>query len=67
MGAHRGENRGTTIENKIETSDYKTIHYDKGPYSEGIHYMELKVTLSCVTLVLVLVMNPLHGVKRNHC
>jgi hypothetical protein len=45
MGAHRGENRGTTIENKIETSDYKTIHYDKGPYSEGIHYMELKAII----------------------
>jgi len=26
------ENRGATIENKIETGDYKTIHHNKAPH-----------------------------------
>jgi hypothetical protein len=32
MGAHSGENKGTRIENKIETSDYKIIHHDEAPH-----------------------------------
>jgi hypothetical protein len=32
MGACGEENRGTAIENGIETSDYKTIYHDEAPY-----------------------------------
>jgi hypothetical protein len=41
LGAQSGENRGTVIENIMETSDYKAIHQDEALHS-GIHHMELK-------------------------
>jgi len=33
MGGLRGENRGATIENIVETGDHKMIYYDKAPHS----------------------------------
>jgi hypothetical protein len=41
MGAHSRENKGATIENKIETSDCKAIHQDKAPHGANpLHGVE---------------------------
>jgi hypothetical protein len=31
MGAYRGENKGTTIENMVRISNCKVIYHDKAP------------------------------------
>jgi len=46
--AHSRENKGTTIENKIETSDYKIIHHDEAPTVRNpLHGVEMKDVFEC--------------------
>jgi hypothetical protein len=62
MGGPQRREWGATVENEIETSDYKAVHHNEAPMVQnplhGVESLRMSSTNNFLSN-----MNPLHGVE----